>query len=99
MADSVLQEAEDIVNGCRASDYGDALQSFTRIAVVSSVFCKKPLTASDVCKVLMAVKVVRESYKHKRDNLVDLCGYSELLQRIEDSTMDELAEAVSMDDE
>jgi len=27
----------------------------------------------------------RESVSHKRDNLTDLCGYSEILNKIEDA--------------
>ena len=38
----------------------------------------------DCAVVMMAVKLVRESYKHKRDNLVDLCGYANILNEIED---------------
>jgi hypothetical protein len=33
----------------------------------------------------MAVKLTRESFQHKRDNLVDLCGYAHLLQVLEES--------------
>ena len=79
---SILSEAEDIVNGSRQSDYGDANESFSRIATIASVMTGKELSPEDCCAVMMAVKLVRESFNHKRDNLVDLCGYAELMNRL-----------------
>lgn len=79
---SILAEAEEIVNGSRQSDYGDANESFSRIAIIASVMTGKELSPEDCCAVLMAVKLVRESFNHKRDNLVDLCGYAELMNRL-----------------
>ena len=79
---SILSEAEEIVNGSRQSDYGDARESFSRIATIASVMVGKELSPEDCCAVMMAVKLVRESFNHKRDNLVDLCGYAELMNRL-----------------
>ena len=79
---SILSEAEDIVNGSRQSDYGDARESFSRIATIASVMTGKELSPEDCCAVMMAVKLVRESFAHKRDNLIDLCGYAELMNRL-----------------
>ena len=81
---SILSEAEEIVNGSRHSDYGDARKSFGRIATIASVMTGKELSPEDCCAVLIAVKLVRESFKHKRDNLVDLCGYAELMNRLKE---------------
>lgn len=81
---SILAEAEDIVNGSRQSDYGDARESFSRIATIAGVMTGKELSPEDCCAVMMAVKLVRESFNHKRDNLVDLCGYAELMNRLKE---------------
>ena len=81
---SILSEAEEIVNGSRHSDYGDAKESFGRVATIASVMTGKELAPEDCCAVLMAVKLVRESFNHKRDNLVDLCGYAELMNRLKE---------------
>ena len=81
---SILSEAEEIVNGSRNSDYGDAKESFERVATIASVMTRKELAPEDCCAVLMAVKLVRESFAHRRDNLVDLCGYAELLNRLKE---------------
>ena len=79
---SILSEAEEIVNGSRQSDYGDARESFSSVATIASVMTGKELDPEDCCAVLMAVKLVRESFKHKRDNLVDLCGYAYIMNEI-----------------
>jgi len=90
--ESILLEAEEIVNGARHTDYGSAHDSFNKIASMATLMLdseeiellkeEQALCSTVVCKVLMAVKLTRESNRHKRDNLVDLCGYSELLNRL-----------------
>lgn len=82
---SILSEAEEIVNGSRHSDYGDPVESFERIAKIASMIAGKDLFPEECCAVLMAVKLVRESFAHKRDNLVDLCGYACIMNEIKES--------------
>lgn len=76
---NILEEANNIVNGNRDSDYGSSKESFKRISSLASLITNKELTDIDCAKVLIAVKLVRESYKHKEDNLVDACGYLKIL--------------------
>lgn len=83
--ESILQEADRIVNGDRQADYSDPVENFRHIAAIASAIRKKELTAEDCCVVLMAVKLARENYRHKRDNLVDLAGYTEILHRIKET--------------
>ena len=82
---SILSEAEEIVNGIRHSDYGDPVESFERIAKTASMIAGKDLSPNECCAVLMAVKLVRESFAHKRDNLIDLCGYAYIMNEIKES--------------
>lgn len=88
--ESILAEAERIVNGERAADYGDSTANMERIGKITELTlsqaewaklgaCSIPPTV--VAKILMAVKLGREAHTHKRDNLVDLCGYAEILNR------------------
>lgn len=82
---SILSEAEEIVNGSRHSDYGDAANNFHRIAnIVNSMYPQLNINAQQCCAVLMAVKLIREGFRHKRDNLVDLCGYAHIMNEIND---------------
>lgn len=82
---SILSEAEEIVNGSRHSDYGDPVESFERIAKTASMIAGRDLSPNECCAVLMAVKLVRESFAHKRDNLIDLCGYAYIMNEIKES--------------
>lgn len=82
-SDSILKEAARIRGGERNADYGDAVESFEKIARLANEMTGLSLTPAQCCKVMMAVKLVRESYSHKRDNLVDLCGYTDILNLIE----------------
>ena len=83
--ESILQEAERIVNGERQADYSDPVKNFEHIARIASAILKKEITPEECCIVMIAVKHAREQYKHKRDNLVDLVGYQEILHRIKES--------------
>lgn len=83
--ESILQEADRIVNGDRQVDYSDPVENFKHIAAIASAILKKELVPEDCAVVLMAVKLARETYKHKRDNLVDLAGYTEILHRIKEA--------------
>ena len=40
---------------------------------------------------------MRERNKHKRDNLVDLCGYAEILNRLEDNNKERASQFVYSD--
>lgn len=79
---SILIEAEKLVNGDRQSDYDSPKSNFDRIAKIASVMCNKELTAIDCVNVLIATKLAREAFKHKRDNIVDAAGYLEVKERI-----------------
>ena len=78
---SILTEAESIVNGSRNSDYGGT-EGLERIARVASTLTNKNITAKDLALIMVSLKLVRESFNHKRDNLVDACGYMELLNKL-----------------
>jgi hypothetical protein len=83
--ESILSEAERIVNGERQVDYSDPVANFKHIAEIASAIMAKDITAEECCIVMIAVKLARENFKHKRDNLVDLAGYVEILHRIKES--------------
>lgn len=86
--ESILSEAERIVNGDRQADYSDPVANFKHIAEIASAIMAKDITAEECCIVMIAVKLAREEYKHKRDNLVDLAGYVEILHRIKENEVE-----------
>ena len=82
---SILTEAESIVNGSRNEQYGDPVLAFKIYSeILMSVFGIN-LTPIEICKVQIAIKLGRQKFNHKRDNLVDTCGYTEILNRLEDA--------------
>ena len=83
--ESILSEAERIVNGDRQADYSDPVKNFKHIASIASAISKENLSPTTCAIVMIAVKLARANYKHKRDNLVDLAGYVEILHRIKES--------------
>ena len=83
--ESILSEAERIVNGDRQVDYSDPVANFKHIADIASSISKENLSPTTCAIVMIAVKLARENHKHKRDNLVDLAGYVEILNRIKES--------------
>ena len=86
--ETALEEAQRILNGDRNVDYGDPLVSFKKISELATELGEYHISPLDCVNVLIAVKLVRESYKHKRDNLVDLIAYAEIKNRIIDEMIE-----------
>lgn len=74
--------ALDLITGSRNEQYGDQDKNFTLIAEMSSLMTGKDLNKYDVLKVMIAVKFIRERYKHKSDNNVDAIGYIDILNSL-----------------
>lgn len=82
--ESILLEAERIVNGDRDEQYGNPKDAFEEYSKILDVCFGIKLTPEQICKVQMAIKLGRLKHKFKRDSIVDLCGYSEILNRLQD---------------
>jgi len=80
--ETVLAEAIRITDGARQADYGHPRDDFSRTALMWTGILGGKLregaevTADDVPLCMIAVKLARQSHRHKRDNLVDIAGYS-----------------------
>lgn len=80
--ETVLAEAIRITDGARQSDYGHPRDDFARTALMwTGILSRKlrdgaEIAADDVPLCMIAVKLARQSHQHKRDNLVDIAGYS-----------------------
>jgi hypothetical protein len=80
---TIFHEALRIITGPRREAYGPAKESFGRVAAMWSVILKTEVTASQVAQCMIGLKLVRQSNKHDRDNLVDILGYAGLIEEIE----------------
>jgi hypothetical protein len=82
----IHEEAADIVYGDREQTYDDPNKNFRKIARMwSGMLDKKllrPITPQDVALMFILLKISRESFQPKRDNRVDIIGYTLCLQRI-----------------
>tara|TARA_R100000657_G_C4632508_1_gene80168 strand:+ start:408 stop:668 length:261 start_codon:yes stop_codon:yes gene_type:complete len=76
--EEILQEAETLINGDRAKDYGDAYINHKRIADMWSVVFGKEVTVRQVILCMIAMKVARLVHDSKEDSWVDVCGYAAL---------------------
>jgi len=68
---SMLQE--------RVKDYGEPNDSFRKAARIASELLDRNVTAKEVVTIQIALKLTRESIKHKTDNLRDVIGYADIL--------------------
>jgi hypothetical protein len=79
---SISEEAAAIVAGERQADYGDANESFARIAKLWSAYTGSTIEPWDVAQMMILLKVSRAKTSKKRDTLVDIIGYAECAGRL-----------------
>ena len=100
---NILNTANDIINGARKEDYGDAFDSFDRIAGLWSSYLDHHITPVDVAQMMILMKVSRGANVAKfnaiqEDSLVDIAGYSALAYQVSENYFkDEAARNVKDD--
>ena len=90
MSETVCQEADRLVIGDRQADYDHPLVDFTRTGRMWGAILEEwardpeqPVPPRLVGLCMAALKISREVHKHKRDNLVDGCGYFKTVDMVE----------------
>ena len=75
---NILEKANEIVN-IRSEEkerqYGPFSETNKRAAVIASVLSSKNITIEDLYNMQIALKLARESWSHKEDNLLDCVAY------------------------
>lgn len=100
---NILNTANDIINGDRKDEYGDAFDSFDRIAGLWSSYLDHHITTVDVAQMMILMKVSRGANVAKfnaiqEDSLVDIAGYSALAYQVSENYFkDEAARNVKDD--
>lgn len=83
---NILKKADDIINN-RSEEkqrmYGPFSDGMKRAALIASACTGKDLTAKDMYMAMVALKLSRESYNHKEDNLLDAVAYLAALNNFE----------------
>jgi hypothetical protein len=82
--ETILEEAQRLILGDRNKSYDHPLDNFNRIARIWSVIFGFPVSAEQVGLAMVGVKLAREAYSPKRDNLVDGAGYFGTVQMVMD---------------
>lgn len=80
----VLEQAQKIITGPRAREYGDARESFSRIAWLWSGYLNHFISPADVAAMMTLLKLTRMKYSDymDEDSFVDACGYIALADYI-----------------
>lgn len=75
---NILEKANEIVN-LRSEEkerqYGNFVQSMKKTSELASIMSNKSIDITDCYNVLIALKLARQSHKHKEDNLLDAVAY------------------------
>jgi Domain of unknown function (DUF6378) len=88
--ETVLEEAQRIIYGDREKTYGHPAKNFENTAgfwqawFVAKYGSTPPIDVEDVAMMMVLLKLARQAHGHKRDNLVDLCGYAACIQKVLD---------------
>lgn len=75
---NILEKANEIINlrsEEKARQYGPFIECNARAARIATELCGKEITTKDIYNFQIALKLAREAYAHKEDNLLDAVAY------------------------
>jgi hypothetical protein len=84
---NILEKANSIINKRseeKERNYGPFSEGMRRAALIASGATGKEITAEDMYMCMVALKLSRESYNHKEDNLLDAVAYLGALNNLHD---------------
>ena len=86
---TILDEAKKLVDGVKREEYGNQLQSLERAAILWDAYLRIrskglnigfELDYRDTAFMMILYKITREIHQVKKDNLVDIAGYTYVLE-------------------
>ena len=90
MSETILQEADRLVNGDRGASYGHPIDDYTRTGRMwGAILGIGDIDPRICCLMMSALKISREVNNHKRDNLVDLTGSAQCADMVADKQAEE----------
>ena len=75
---NILEQANEIIykrSEEKARQYGPMQEGMQEAAKIASLLSRKELTAVDMYNAMIALKLSRQAYNHKEDNLLDCVAY------------------------
>lgn len=82
--DTILEEAQRIVDGPRGENYGHPYDDFGRTAAIVSAILGVEVNRHQIPLIMMAVKLSRHTNKPQRDNMTDIAGYARTAEMVAD---------------
>ncbi len=92
MGQTILEEAAEITAKERRKNYDHPTPNHERIKTLWNAYLsirkdpKAKISKEDVVKMMILVKLARDAWMPLRDNLVDICGYTRLLEVMREDT-------------
>lgn len=85
---TILEEANSLVNSTRQKDYGHPHDDYTKVAKFWQIILANKLRPDviiepeEAAMCMIGIKLSRQMNRHKRDNLVDIAGYAQVVDKI-----------------
>lgn len=89
---NILLKANEIVferNEEKERMYGPFQEGMQEAAKIASLLSRKEITAIDMYNCMIALKLSRQSYNHKEDNLLDCVAYIASLNDYQNNVQNE----------
>jgi len=93
---NILLKANEIVferNEEKERQYGPFQEGMQEAAKIASLLSRKDITAIDMYNCMIALKLSRQSYNHKEDNLLDCVAYMASLNEYQNNVQNEHSES------
>lgn len=81
---NILEKANEIVykrSEEKERQYGPFSEGMKKAASIATACCGKEITEKDMYMCMVALKLSRESYNHKYDNILDAIAYLAAYQK------------------
>jgi len=98
---NILEQANEIIykrSEEKARQYGPMQEGMQEAAKIASLLSRKELTAVDMYNCMIALKLSRQAYNHKEDNLLDCVGYMASLNDYQNNIQNEDTKVMSSKD-
>ena len=89
---NILEQANEIIykrSEEKARQYGPMQEGMEEAARIASLLSRKEITAVDMYNCMIALKLSRQAYNHKEDNLLDCVAYIASLNDYQNNVQNE----------
>jgi|TARA_R110000822_G_scaffold92234_2_gene212430 DNA-binding protein H-NS len=99
---NILEKANQIINERseeKERQYGPMSETNRRASVIASVMSNKDISVLDLYNMQIALKLARESWSHKEDNLLDVVAYVGGLNNYREGIRNEQDDIIESDEQ